>query len=258
MSIAYLPVDENFRTEAQNTIRFDFMRQKFSTKENSIIVDRYVKMFDKHFLHFITQRQQRDLAILQYAMQYLLQKAECSPKTFQRLQMSSAFTVEDKHIQVDDSIVPVDWKLNVLHLEQEIATMKSIHAFIRNVVVKHAANCDEKAAKNLAGIDAKMEKIKKLTDEAIMERITKGKECREYIYNKLHKLKDHYLPPFEVLDGYGWGISIVYPEDSIWSGGSNAWPGGKLAEGINVINSRIQSIIDASTEADILEKKMHI
>ncbi len=81
-----------------------------------------------------------------------------------------------------------------------------------------------------------------------------GRTAAEY---KLHKLKDHYLPPFEVLDGYGWGISIVYPEDSIWSGGSNAWPGGKLAEGINVINSRIQSIIDASTEADILEKKMH-
>lgn len=180
------------------------MRQKFSTKENSIIVDRYVKMFDKHFLHFITQRQQRDLAILQYAMQCLLQQAECSPKTFQRLQMSSAFAVEDKHIQVDDSIVPIDWKLNVLHLEQEIATMKSIHAFIRNVVVKHATNCDEKAAKNLAGIDAKMEKIKHLTDEAIMERITKGKECREYIYNKLHKLKKYE----EILENAGFNIKL--------------------------------------------------
>ena len=167
------------------------MRQKFSTKENSIIVDRYVKMFDKHFLHFITQRQQRDLAILQYAMQCLLQQAECSPKTFRRLQMSSAFTVEDKHIQVDDSIVPVDWKLNVMHLEQEIAMMKSIHAFMRNVVVKYATNCDEKAAKNLASINAKMEKIKKLTDEAIMERITRGKECREYINDKLYKMKSY-------------------------------------------------------------------
>ena len=204
MSIAYLPADENLRTKAQNTIRFDFMKQRFSTKENGIIIDRYVKMFDKHFLNFITQRQQRDLAILQYAMQFLLQNAECSPKTFQRLQMSPAFTIEDKHIHIDDSIVPIEWKLNVLHLEQEIAMMKSIHAFIQNVIVKHATNCDEKAAKNLASINAKMEKIKHLTDEAIMERITRGKECREYIYNKLHKLKSY----DEILENAGFATKL--------------------------------------------------
>lgn len=204
MSIAYLPADENFRIKPQNTIRFDFIKQKFGTKENGIIIDRYVKMFDKHFLHFITQRQQRDLAILQYAMQFVLRHTECSRKDFQHLQMSSAFTVEDKHIQVDECIVPVDWKLNVLHLEQEIAIMKSIHAFIRNVIVKHATNCDEKAAKNLASIDAKMEKIKKLTDEAIMERITKGKECKEYIYGRLHKLKSYE----EILENAGFATKL--------------------------------------------------
>lgn len=204
MSIAYLPLDEDFRTEAQNTIKFDFMRQKFSIKENSIIIDRYVKMFDKHFLNFITQRQQRDLTILQYAMQFVLQHTECSQKDFQHLQMSSAFTVEDKHIHIDDGIVPIDWKLNVLHLEQEIAMMKSIHSFVQDVISKHATDCDEKAAKNLAGIDAKMEKIKKLTDEAIMERITKGKECREYIYNKLHKLKKYE----EILENAGFATKL--------------------------------------------------
>lgn len=175
------------------------MRQKFSTKENSIIVDRYVKMFDKHFLHFITQRQQRDLAILQYAMQFLLQHAECSKKTFQRLQMSSAFTVEDKHIQVDDSIVPIDWKLNVMHLEQEIATMKSIHSFMHNTITKHVTNCDERTAKNIASINTKMEKIRHLTDEAMIERITNGKECQNYIYSKLHKLKKY----DEILENVG-------------------------------------------------------
>ena len=189
MSIAYLPVDENFRAEVQNTIKFDFMRQKFSTKENGIIIDRYVKMFDRHFLSFITQRQQRDLAILQYAMQFLLQQAECSQKDFRRLQMSPAFTIEDKHIQVDNSIVPIDWKLNVLHLEQEIAMMKSIHSFIQDVISKHATDCDERATKNLASINTKIEKIKKLTDEAIMGKITNGNECIEYINDKLHKLK---------------------------------------------------------------------
>ena len=204
MSIAYLPVDENFRAEVQNTIKFDFMRQKFSTKENGIIIDRYVKMFDKHFLNFITHRQQRDLAILQYAMQFLLQQAECSKKTLQHLQMSQAFTIQDKHLQVDNSIVPIDWKLNVLHLEQEIAMMKSIHSFVQNVISKHSTDCDERAAKNLTSIDAKMEKIKKLTDEAIMGKITNGKECRKYIYNKLHKLKKYE----EILENAGFNTKL--------------------------------------------------
>ena len=162
MSIAYLPVNEDFRAEAKNTIKFDFMKQRFNTKENSIIVDRYVKMFDKRFLHFITQRQQRDLVILQYAMQFLLQQAEYNKKTFQCLQMSQAFNIENKHILVNDGVVPIDWKLNVLHLEQEISIMKTIHSFMQNTINKHANYCDEKTAKSLAGIDAKMEKIKRL------------------------------------------------------------------------------------------------
>lgn len=204
MSIAYLPADESFRTKAQNTIRFDFMKQRFGTKENGIIIDRYVKMFDRHFLNFITQRQQRDLAILQYAMQFLLQRAECSKKDFQRLQMSHAFTIEDRHIQVNDGIVPIDWKLNVLHLEQEIAMMKSIHSFTQDVISKHATDCDEKATKNLTSINAKMEKIKKLTDEAIINRITKGKECIEYINDKLHKVKSYE----EILPNAGFNTKL--------------------------------------------------
>ena len=206
MSIAYLPKEDvSFENISKKMIKFDFTKQQqHSLQENNLIISHYTKMFDKHFLNFITQRQQRDLAILQYAMQFLLQQTECSKKNFQHLQMSSAFTIEDKHIHIDDGIVPVDWKLNVLHLEQEIATMKSIHAFMQNVVVKHATNRDEKAAKNLASINAKMEKIKKLTDEAIMERITKGNECKNYIYNKLHKLKRYE----EILENAGFNIKL--------------------------------------------------
>ena len=210
MSIAYLPIDGDFRTKAQNTIRFDFMKQRFSAKENGIIIDRYVKMFDKHFLNFITQRQQRDLAILQYVMQFLLQQTEFNKKDFQRLQMSPAFIIESKHIQVDASIVPIDWKLNVLHLEQEISEMKSIYSFIQNIVSKHTANRNERATKNLASIDTKMKKIKQLTDEAIIQRITHGEECQKYVYDKLHRLKKY----DEILENIG--INIRLEEDYIY------------------------------------------
>ncbi|MBQ7536660.1 MAG: hypothetical protein IJT14_00890 [Rickettsiales bacterium] len=204
MSIASLPKNKDFRTEAQSTIRFDFMKQGLGGKENSIIIDRYVKMFDKHFLNFITQRQQRDLAILQCVMQFLLQQTECNKKNFQHLQMSSAFTIESKHIQIDNSIVPIDWQLNVLHLEQEMSTMKSIHSFIQNIVFKHATDCDKKAAKNLASIDAKIEKIKKLTDEAMIDRITHGDKCMEYIQDKLHPLKKYE----EILENIGMNTNL--------------------------------------------------
>ena len=69
---------------------------------------------------------------------------------------------------------------------------------------------------------------------------------------KLYKLKNSYWPRMEILDGYGWHARIRFQHNSIYSGGSNAWPPQKIYAGINAINSYIQSLIDASSEADIL------
>lgn len=70
--------------------------------------------------------------------------------------------------------------------------------------------------------------------------------------HKLYKLKNSYWPRMEVLDGYGWHARIRFQHNSIYSGGSNAWPPAKIYAGINAINNYIQSLIDASSEADIL------
>ncbi|MBR4525432.1 MAG: hypothetical protein IKP15_07780 [Bacteroidales bacterium] len=69
---------------------------------------------------------------------------------------------------------------------------------------------------------------------------------------KLHKLKNTYWPRMEVLDGYGWHVRIRFQRNSIYAGGSNAWPAAKIYAGITAINNHIQSLIDASSEADIL------
>ena len=43
-------------------------------------------------------------------------------------------------------------------------------------------------------------------------------------YN-MHKYKDHYLPPVEVLDGSMWSMGIGFADgDYVSSSGSNAWP----------------------------------
>lgn len=70
---------------------------------------------------------------------------------------------------------------------------------------------------------------------------------------KLHRLRGTYTPRALVLDGYMWHAYIRFQKNSISTGGSNAWPKEKLWNGINAINGYIQSQIDASSEADIID-----
>ena len=71
---------------------------------------------------------------------------------------------------------------------------------------------------------------------------------------KLHRLKNIYTPRAHVLDGYMWHAYIRFQKNSISASGSNAWPSEKLWAGVEAINSYIQSLIDASTEADVIER----
>ena len=62
---------------------------------------------------------------------------------------------------------------------------------------------------------------------------------------RLYRLRDHYDPPFDILDGYSWHIGISYSTDGIYSGGSNAWPSRRHTEGISAINAYLESLIAA-------------
>lgn len=63
---------------------------------------------------------------------------------------------------------------------------------------------------------------------------------------KLHKLSKSYYPRMTVYDGYRWDLNISFEKGSISSGGTNADPEDKLMEGIDSINSYLQSLIDAA------------
>ena len=69
---------------------------------------------------------------------------------------------------------------------------------------------------------------------------------------KLHRLRGSYRPRMQVLDGYGWHVYIRFQRNSISSGGTNAWPPGKLDGGIDAVNGYIDSLIEASTDADVI------
>lgn len=68
----------------------------------------------------------------------------------------------------------------------------------------------------------------------------------------LHRLKESYRPRMEVLDGYDWHVRIRFRENAIYSGGFNAGPSGKLSSGIAALNQYVESLIDASSEEDVI------
>ena len=74
---------------------------------------------------------------------------------------------------------------------------------------------------------------------------------------KLHKLKSHYTPRMQVLDGEMWHAYIRFAKNSISTGGSNASAPRELMAGISAINQYIQSLIDASSEADVIGVRSH-
>ena len=93
--------------------------------------------------------------------------------------------------------------------------------------------------------------IYRLPDDA-METI--GAIVREA---RLWKLQSSYRPDFEILDGYGWHVSIFYEDGYVASGGSNAWPSGDLWKGINDINTYLKGIIEAAGEEGIIGTTTH-
>ena len=75
--------------------------------------------------------------------------------------------------------------------------------------------------------------------------------------NKLYKLKNSYRPRMDVLDGFMWHAAIGYEGDSIYTGGSNAWPPSKQSMGIVAINGMIEELVAASSESDIIARRSH-
>lgn len=71
--------------------------------------------------------------------------------------------------------------------------------------------------------------------------------------HKLYRLKSTYKPPFDVRDGTMWHVFIRYEKSSIDCSADNAWPPKALWEGVKAVNAYLDSLIQASTEDDIIE-----
>ena len=71
--------------------------------------------------------------------------------------------------------------------------------------------------------------------------------------HKLYRLKSTYKPPFDVRDGTMWHVFIRYEKSSIDCSADNAWPPTALWNGVKAVNAYLDSLIQASTEDDIIE-----
>ena len=71
--------------------------------------------------------------------------------------------------------------------------------------------------------------------------------------HKLYRLKSMYKPPFDVRDGTMWHVFIRYEKSSIDCSADNAWPPTALWNGVKAVNAYLDSLIQASTEDDIIE-----
>jgi len=73
---------------------------------------------------------------------------------------------------------------------------------------------------------------------------------REY---KFHRLKNHYQPKMEIMDGGSWNMYINYEEGSVSSGGYVVAPPKRYNEGIDLINTYLSDWVDGRCPEDIVE-----
>ena len=75
---------------------------------------------------------------------------------------------------------------------------------------------------------------------------------------KLSRLKSHYSPKFQILDGKSWRMDLVYPgHKSIYSCGYHSWPPKKLQNAIDEINRLLRDLVSAAKPEDIIGYDSH-
>lgn len=77
-----------------------------------------------------------------------------------------------------------------------------------------------------------------------------GKIDSIVISKKLYRLKERYLPPVTVYDGYSWSIRFSYQTNSVYSSGCNAYPSQKHREAIRAINDYLESFIPKEADSE--------
>ena len=180
MSITFVKKQNNILEKIEDII--------YNTKIEDInmqVSNYLMKIFDNHYLNYISNRKQRDLIILNCFYKIILENAvKCDKNIKDKYELSDFFEVKNSHIEISNNLLPISLDENVLHLEKEIEILKTLEFAFSNIAEKH------QDLKQYLSIDKKMKKIKDLSDNKFINRITNSNKVKLEILEKIENIKD--------------------------------------------------------------------
>lgn len=180
MSITFVKKQNNILEKIEDII--------YNTKIEDInmqVSNYLMKIFDNHYLNYISNRKQRDLIILNCFYKIILENAvKCDKNIKDKYELSDFFEVKNSHIEISNNLLPISLDENVLHLEKEIEILKTLEFAFSNIAEKH------QDLKQYLSIDKKMKKIKDLSDNKFINRITNSNKVKLEILEKIGNIKD--------------------------------------------------------------------
>ena len=162
----------------------DFSYIKTDGKDIFIALEcRFVKMFDLHYLQYISYRKQRDFIITNYFYQFLLKNSKVDKKIIN----SCCFTdlVDLSNGISFDNVLQFNQNDLALNLERKISILKTFDAVL-NDFKKIFIVSDR-----IKSINTKMKKVISLSDESFVSRITDNESIKNKIISKIGVIKKY-------------------------------------------------------------------
>ena len=156
----------------------------FSLKVDTIY-HHFIKMFDTHFLNYISFRKQRDLMITNIFYQIILNDIAIDKKIKEKYNLSDNFEIQHNKLKINyEEILPISTREIVLNIEQEILILKTFQLFFEEFSEKYKEI-------NTQMIEKKIKKIQFLTDENMFNKLTHNQYMRDKILDIIGKIKDY-------------------------------------------------------------------
>ena len=141
---------------------------------SSLGKEQSLRLFDKYFLDFISFRKQRDLVITNRFLCFLLNQVAVDSGFKKKNGLTDLFKINSSKFEVDKDILLVSLKEINSGLELSCSVLENIVNFLESVDYF----ADDEFRKN---ISTKIEKTKKLTDDAILKTLTSNKKVAKKI-----------------------------------------------------------------------------
>ena len=159
-------------------------------KKNANVIDRYklavnnfIKIFDSHYLQYISYQKQRDLMIINNFYKLILKDVKIDKKLMRKYEFSDL--VECNGVVNFDNVTQMNSKETIVFLEYEISILKAFYKFYKHLYE------DLKKIFSNACIELKMQKVKRISGDNIFNMITVNRKVRKQITDKIGVVKKY-------------------------------------------------------------------